>query len=100
MQESRTETREPANSPEEEEILDAFESGQLTPRDPTAEERQMLAAAASNTLRKDHRINIRLTGHDLLGIQRKAAEQGLPYQTLISSLIHQFVEGDLVRRAG
>ena len=55
------------------------------------------AEAAENTTRKDRRINIRLSDHDLAGIQRKAAEQGIPYQSLIAGLIHQFVEGPLVQ---
>ena len=58
-----------------------------------------LAEAAENTTRKDRRINIRLSDHDLAGIQRKAAEQGIPYQSLISGLIHQFVEGQIAIRS-
>ena len=58
-----------------------------------------LASAADNTFRKDRRINIRLSEHDMVGIQRVAASKGVPYQTLISGLIHQFVEGDLVQKA-
>jgi predicted DNA binding CopG/RHH family protein len=58
-----------------------------------------LATAADNTFRKDRRINIRLSEHDMVGIQRVAASKGVPYQTLISGLIHQFVEGDLIEKA-
>jgi len=58
-----------------------------------------LKMAAENTLRKDRRINIRLSDHDLAGIQRVAASKGLPYQSLISGLIHQFVEGDLIGKS-
>ena len=57
------------------------------------------ATAADNTFRKDRRINIRLSEHDMVGIQRVAASKGVPYQTLISGLIHPFVEGDLVQKA-
>ena len=56
----------------------------------------MLKDAGDKTFKKDKRINVRLSSHDLLGIQRKAARKGVPYQALISSLIHQYVEGDLV----
>jgi hypothetical protein len=43
---------------------------------------------------------VRLSSHDLIGIQRKAAQKGIPYQSLISGLIHQYVEGDLVEEPG
>lgn len=56
----------------------------------------LLRKAGENTFRKDKRINIRLTSHDLDGIQRKASRKGIPYQALISGLIHQYVEGDLM----
>lgn len=51
---------------------------------------------AGRTFRKDRRVTIRLYDHDLKGIQKKAMEKGMPYQTLISAMIHQYVEGDLV----
>lgn len=50
---------------------------------------------ARNTLKKDKRVNIRMTEHDLEAIQRKAIQEGLPYQTLISSLIHKYVTGKI-----
>jgi predicted DNA binding CopG/RHH family protein len=43
---------------------------------------------------KDKRINIRMTGHDFEAIQRKAIQEGMPYQTLISSLIHEYIRGE------
>jgi len=86
-------------SPEEKEIVDAFDRDGLVLHDPTADLLATFATAAANTLRKDRRINIRLSDHDLAGIQRKASERGIPYQSLISALIHQFVEGRLVARS-
>jgi len=86
-------------SNDEKEIVDALEHDELVLRDPTAALLATFASAAENTLRKDRRINIRLSDHDLAGIQRKAAERGIPYQSLISALIHQFVEGQLTSRA-
>jgi len=81
----------------EEKILsDAYDRGKLKLEDPSDDLLQMLAEAGENTFRKDKRINVRLSSHDLLGIQRKAAQKGIPYQSLISGLIHQYVEGDLV----
>lgn len=85
-------------SPEEKEIVDAIEHDDLVLHDPTPALLASFATAAENTLRKNQRINIRLSDHDLAGIQRKAAEQGVPYQSLISALIHQFVEGQIMPR--
>jgi predicted DNA binding CopG/RHH family protein len=48
---------------------------------------------AKATLRKDKRVNIRISQRNLESIQRKAIEEGIPYQTLISSLIHKFNSG-------
>lgn len=79
----------------EKEIEALYESGSLELRKPDDALIKRLKAAAENTLRKDRRINIRLSDHDLAGIQRVAASRGVPYQSLISGLIHQFVEGDL-----
>ena len=83
---------------QEKEIVEAFDRDELVLHDPTPALLARFAQAAENTVRKDRRINIRLSDHDLAGIQRKAAEQGIPYQTLISGLIHQFVEGQLATR--
>jgi predicted DNA binding CopG/RHH family protein len=47
--------------------------------------------AAANYLRKEAKINIRLTRHDLEGLRRIAVKEGLPYQTLISSILHKYV---------
>lgn len=82
----------------EKEIVEAFDRDELVLHDPTPALLARFAEAAENTVRKDRRINIRLSDHDLAGIQRKAAEQGIPYQSLISGLIHQFVEGQLAAR--
>lgn len=52
------------------------------------------------TLTKDRRIIIRLYEHDYQGIQKKAIEMGIPYQTLISGIIHRYIEGDLTSKTG
>jgi len=80
---------------DEKEILKALESGEMKLEKPS---RKLLANAAENTFKKDKRINIRLSSHDLLGIQRKALKKGVPYQAMISGLIHQYVEGQLVEK--
>ena len=81
-------------SEEEREILNDFESGEfesiLSPQ--RIEELQSIAA---ETLRKDRRINIRLSSRDLESLQRRALEEGMPYQTLVSSILHKYVSGSL-----
>jgi predicted DNA binding CopG/RHH family protein len=80
--------------PYELEVLEAYESGQLKPIAGKAE-LQRLRAAARATALKDRRVNIRLSSVDLLGIQAKALEEGMPYQTLIASVLHKYVTGKL-----
>ena len=83
---------------EEKEILEAYESGAMRTFTPSPEEIQAIKAAAQNTFKKDRRITIRLYDNDFKGIQKKALQMGIPYQTLISGIIHRYVEGDLVSK--
>ena len=53
---------------------------------------------AKATFRKDKRVNIRISEKDLVGIQKKAVEEGLPYQTLISSVLHKFISERLTEK--
>lgn len=86
-------------SKEEKEIESLYESNSLELRKPDKALLRQLKAATENTFKKDRRINIRLSEHDMVGIQRVAATKGIPYQSLISGLIHQFVEGDLMEKS-
>lgn len=61
----------------------------------TEKEKELLQQAARNTLNKDKRINIRISSRDLGSLQRRANRYGMPYQTLISSILHRYVSGDL-----
>ena len=78
---------------EEKEILEAFEKGQLVPARDADKIKKDLIIAAKNTLNKTKNINIRLSEKDLHKARVKAIESGIPYQTLISSVIHRFVNG-------
>jgi len=81
---------------EERELLKSVERGEWRS---TAHDRGALkryVRAARHTLKKDRRVNIRISQVDLEGIQVKAFEEGLPYQTLISSVLHKYVAGSLV----
>jgi predicted DNA binding CopG/RHH family protein len=80
---------------EEKAILDAYEKGKMKLSKPSKKEIETIKATARNTLIKDKRITIRLYDHDYKGIQKKALEMGIPYQTLISGIIHRYIEGEL-----
>ncbi len=80
---------------EEKEILDAYEAGNIFLEKPSQDEVELMKKAAESTFKKDKRITIRLYDHDYQGIQKKALQMGIPYQTLISGIIHRYVEGDL-----
>jgi predicted DNA binding CopG/RHH family protein len=81
----------------EQEVLDAFEKGKLKSV-ATKVELARLKAAARATGLKDRRVNIRLSSGDLSDIQVKALEEGIPYQTLIASVLHKYVTGRLTER--
>ncbi len=78
----------------EAEILAAYDSGQLKSV-ATADEQTRLRAAARATASKNRRVNIRMSAGDLQDIQVRALEEGLPYQTLIASVLHKYVTGRL-----
>lgn len=83
--------------PEEMEIEAAFPKNwdKLPVTSNLAEELDFAKEAAGHYLRKDTKINIRLSSHDLDGLRRAAVKEGLPYQTLISSVLHKYVSGIL-----
>ena len=80
---------------EELEILEAFEAGKTTPVPDTDKLLARHVEYAEATFRKDARINIRLSSKDLRGLQRRAISEGMPYQTLVASILHKYVEGRL-----
>jgi predicted DNA binding CopG/RHH family protein len=85
---------------EEQEIIAAFEAGKLKSRNPSEEVLATHRRYARHTLAKDRRINIRLSSTDLEGLQVRAIQEGIPYQTLIAGILHKYVSGRLVERAG
>jgi predicted DNA binding CopG/RHH family protein len=80
--------------PYEHEILTAFDKGRLKSVATRAELARFKAAARATAI-KDRRVNIRLSSGDLSDIQVKALEEGVPYQTLIASVLHKYVTGRL-----
>ncbi len=83
----------------ESELLAAFDKGALRSVATKAELSKFRAAARATAI-KDRRVNIRLSSGDLQDIQVKALEEGLPYQTLIASVLHKYVTGRLAEREG
>lgn len=81
---------------EEKAVGDAYRKGKMILSIPTKREIAAIKATARKTLVKDKRITIRLYEHDYKGIPKKALEMGLPYQTLISGIIHRYIEGYLI----
>lgn len=83
---------------EEREILEAYEAGSLKPAANAKALIKRHQAYAAATFAKDARINIRISSKDLRLIQKRALSEGLPYQTMIASLLHKYVEGRLVEQ--
>lgn len=78
---------------DEQELSDSFDRGEWKTVANKKSEAALAKKAAANTLRKNARINIRLSGSDLLRIKQKAAFEGIPYQTLIASILHKYAAG-------
>ena len=86
---------DPKLSSEERELLNALEGGEYESVLTDARKRE-LEAAAGYTFKKDKRLNILLSSRDMIAIQTKAAEEGVPYQTLAASIIHKYISGSLL----
>lgn len=83
---------------EEQEILDAYRQGRLKKVALTKEDVERYREAAQAVTRKDQRVNIRMSSQDLEDLKIKAMEEGVPYQTLMSSVLHRYVTGRLVAK--
>ncbi|MFP4038007.1 MAG: CopG family antitoxin [Desulfobacteraceae bacterium] len=83
---------------EEKDILDSYERGEWKSIKNLESEIEKHKKYAHNTLKKDKRINIRISSMVLDELQARAAEDGIPYQTLISSILHRFVTGKLIEK--
>lgn len=81
--------------PGEKAIAASYEAGEWRPAPGGKRSKDRYARQARATFRKDRRINLRVSSKDLEAIQRRALAEGLPYQTLISSLLHKYACGRL-----
>ena len=80
---------------EEKELLRSFEDGEWKSVSEMNREVVRLQDYATSTFKKDRRINIRISSKDLNSLQKRALEEGIPYQTLVSSILHKYVSGRL-----
>ena len=78
---------------DEQEISNSYDRGEWKSVKNLKHEISLAKRAAKNTLSKDARINIRLSSADLIRIKQKAAYEGIPYQTLIASILHKYAAG-------
>jgi predicted DNA binding CopG/RHH family protein len=83
---------------EERELLDAFETNQLKSIENKDAELKKHQKYAEATFKKDQRINIRISSRDLQALKKRALAQGISYQTLVSSILHKYVDDRLVDR--
>ena len=85
---------------DESRLLASVEAGEWQRADTVDQDMADLQAAARATVRKDKRVNIRISSRDLTHLQRAALEEGIPCQTFISSILHKYISGRLVERSG
>ncbi|MFP4511033.1 MAG: antitoxin [Spirochaetaceae bacterium] len=83
---------------EEQEIVESLERGEWNPVSNLNEARSRAAQYAEATLKKDNRMNIRLSSRDILQLKARAAEEGVPYQTLVTMILHKYVSGRMVEK--
>ncbi len=84
---------------EEKDLMESIERDEWQSVENIDQEKEKAIMAARNTLKKEKRINLRLTQKDYHQIQIKAIEEGIPYQTLISSLVHKYLNGSLASKS-
>jgi len=82
----------------EAEMLASVEAAEWTSVKNRDREIKRFQEYARATFRKDRRVNIRISTKDLQGLQKRALDEGIPYQTLISSVLHKYLSGSLVER--
>jgi len=84
---------------EEQDIITSYENNEWI-SDPNLEQRKkILQESARYTIQKNKRVNIRISERDMVEIKKRAFEEGLPYQTLISSILHKYISGRLVTKS-
>ncbi len=85
-------------SAEERDVLDRFERDELRTAPDAEREIEVARLAARNTFNKTKRVNLRVTERDFILAHARAREEGIPYQTLLSSVIHKYLSGRLTEK--
>ena len=80
---------------EEQELLDSFENGEWEVAEDSEEIKKVLFQASENMMKKNKKITLRVTDYDLTKLKSRSLETGIPYQTILNALIHQYVQGDI-----
>lgn len=83
---------------EEKDLLASYEADEWQSVDNIEQEMESYKEYATATFKKDRRVNIRISSKDLEALQKRALEEGLPYQTLIASVLHKYINGRLIER--
>lgn len=83
---------------EEKELLKSYDRDEWQSVSEIKSESDRYQRYANTTFKKDKRVNIRMSEKDLMAIQKKALEEGIPYQTLISSILHKYISGRLTEK--
>ena len=86
-------------SKDEKELLDSVERGEWKTIPDFKKEARRYQEYAKATFRKDRRVNIRISEKDLVNIQKRTLQEGIPYQTLMSSVLHKFITGHLKEKS-
>ena len=90
--------KNPKLDKEERDLLKSVEAGEWESVPELEDELRRHREYARNTLKKDRRVNIRISSRDLEDLQARAVEEGMPYQTLMASVLHKYVSGRLTER--
>jgi predicted DNA binding CopG/RHH family protein len=83
---------------DEKELIQSIENDEWIPVKNPTEFKKMFKNAARTTLIKDQRMNIRIAKRDIQSLKAKALEEGMPYQTLVSSILHKYITGKLTEK--
>jgi predicted DNA binding CopG/RHH family protein len=84
---------------EDQELIDSAERGEWVLAENQEMWKAMLVKTAENTLKKDKRMNVRMSQRDMLLLKTRALEEGIPYQTLVTMVLHKYVTGRLIEKS-
>jgi len=82
----------------EKDILESYENDEWQSSSDLKSDKKKYSQIARNTILKNKRINIRISERDLTKLKSKSVEEGMPYQTLVSSILHKYVSGKIIEQ--